>query len=80
MMTEEVIQHNANQFKNKCVILLISVKESLIVNNADWLLELKYIDFTRSRIFGQSHAYHRILKSRGKGVLPGVQLYADAEL
>lgn len=48
MMTQEVIQHNANQFKKQMRNLVdFSEGKALMVNNADWLLELKYIDFLR---------------------------------
>lgn len=48
MLTPEVIEHNVNQFAKQMEILLdFSEGKGMIVNNADWLLGLKYIEFLR---------------------------------
>lgn len=48
MLTPEVIEHNVKQFAKQMEILLdFSEGKGMIVNNADWLLDLKYIDFLR---------------------------------
>lgn len=48
MLTREVIEHNANQFKKQMQNLVdFSDGKALMLNNGDWLLELKYIDFLR---------------------------------
>ena len=60
MMTQEVIQHNANQFKKQMRNLVdFSEGKALMVNNADWLLELKYIDFLRE--IGAHFSVNRML-------------------
>lgn len=48
MLTKEEIEHNANQFKKQMRNLVdFSDNKALMINNGDWLLELKYIDFLR---------------------------------
>lgn len=48
MMTIETIQHNVNRFKEQMSILIdFSDDKALLVDNANWLLELNYIDFLR---------------------------------
>lgn len=48
MMTEEIIQHNCDCFKEQMSRFIdFSEGKALMVNNADWLLELNYIDFLR---------------------------------
>jgi len=48
MMTKEIIAHNVSRFKAQ-LSKFISFKEdaAIMVNNADWLLNLNYIDFLR---------------------------------
>jgi tyrosyl-tRNA synthetase len=48
MLTPEEIQHNAQRFKEQMSSFIdFSEGKALMINNADWLLELKYIDFLR---------------------------------
>jgi len=46
MMTPEIIQHNCDCFKKQMSRFIdFSEGKALMVNNAEWLLELNYIDF-----------------------------------
>ena len=46
MITQEVIQHNADNFKKQMSkIIDFSDGKAIMVNNADWLLKLNYVDF-----------------------------------
>lgn len=48
MLTQEEIQHNADIFKKQMSKFVdFSNDKAIMVNNADWLLPLKYIDFLR---------------------------------
>ena len=49
MMTTEIIQHNCERFKKQLSTLIdfSSDDKAVMVNNADWLLDLNYIDFLR---------------------------------
>lgn len=48
MMTKEVISHNVNCFKTQLQKFISFENDAaLMVNNADWLLNLNYIDFLR---------------------------------
>ena len=48
MMTEEVINHNCECFKKQLSkVVDFSDGKALMVNNADWLLNLNYIEFLR---------------------------------
>ncbi len=48
MMTKEIIDHNSNCFKKQLSCLVdFSDDKALMVNNADWLLELNYVEFLR---------------------------------
>ena len=48
MMTPEQIQHNCDKFKEQMSRFIdFSEGKALMVNNADWLLDLNYIDFLR---------------------------------
>ncbi len=48
MMTSETIEHNCNQFKKQLGMLIdFSDDKAIMVNNADWLLNLNYIEFLR---------------------------------
>ena len=48
MMTKETIDHNANCFKSQLSKLVdFSEGKALMVNNADWLLDLNYVEFLR---------------------------------
>ncbi len=48
MLTPEEIQHNAENFRKQMSSFIdFSNDRALIINNADWLLDLKYVDFLR---------------------------------
>lgn len=48
MLTREEIQYNAEQFKKQMSKLIdFSDGKAIMVNNGDWLLELKYVEFLR---------------------------------
>ena len=48
MMTEETINHNCECFKQQLAkVVDFSDGKALMVNNADWLLKLNYVDFLR---------------------------------
>ena len=47
IMTREEIEHNANCFKEQ-LKNIIDFDNAIIVNNADWLLKLNYVDFIRT--------------------------------
>ena len=48
MMTKETIQHNIDCFKKQMSRFIdFSEGKALMVNNADWLLDLNYIEFLR---------------------------------
>lgn len=49
MMTQEIIQHNADMFKKQMSNFIdFGEGKALMLNNADWLLKLNYIDFLRN--------------------------------
>lgn len=48
MLTQEQIQHNADEFKKQMSKFIdFGEGKALIVNNADWLLKLNYLEFLR---------------------------------
>ncbi len=48
MMTPEIINHNCEQFKKQLGMLIdFSDDKAVMVNNADWLLDLNYVEFLR---------------------------------
>ena len=48
MLTKETINYNVNQFKKQFQGMIdFSEGKALMVNNADWLLDLNYIEFLR---------------------------------
>ncbi len=48
MMTPEIIEHNCECFKKQLSSVIdFSDGKALMVNNADWLLKLNYVDFLR---------------------------------
>ena len=48
MMTQETIQHNCDCFKKQMSRFIdFSDGKALMVNNADWLMNLNYVDFLR---------------------------------
>ncbi|TDT60969.1 tyrosine--tRNA ligase [Fonticella tunisiensis] len=48
MLTREEIEHNARSFKKQMEKLIdFSDGKAIMVNNADWLLNLNYVDFLR---------------------------------
>lgn len=85
MMTRETIDHNVAKFKEQLSRFIdFSDGKALMVNNADWLLELKFVEFMRD--IGVHFSVNRMLtfecfKQNGAGsLLLRVQLYVDAEL
>ena len=62
MMTVEMIQHNCDCFKKQMSRFIdFSEGKALMVNNADWLLELNYIDFLRE--IGPHFSVNRMLSA-----------------
>jgi len=62
MMTTETIQHNCDCFKKQMSKFIdFSEGKALMVNNADWLLELNYIDFLRE--FGACFSVNNMLRA-----------------
>lgn len=60
MMTTETIQHNCDCFKKQMSKFIdFSEGKALMVNNADWLLELNYIDLLRE--VGSHFSVNRML-------------------
>ena len=61
MMTREVIDHNVECFKKQMSRFLSFEGENgaIIVNNADWLLNLKFVDFMRD--IGSQFSVNRML-------------------
>ena len=48
MMTLETIQHNANRFQQQLSKFIdFDNDKAIIANNADWLLDINYVDFLR---------------------------------
>ena len=48
MMTPETIQHNCDCFKEQMSKFIdFSEGKAMMVNNADWLLELNYVELLR---------------------------------
>ena len=45
MFTKEQIQHNVDSIKTNGEIYRFSDDKAILVNNADWLLNLNYVDF-----------------------------------
>ena len=86
MLTKEDIDHNAACFKRQMERFIdFSEGKALMLNNADWLLKLNYIELLREvgrLLLGQQYAARRVLQAAdGKGpVLPRVQLHDHAEL
>lgn len=60
VMTPETIQHNVNSFRKQMSILVdFSEGKGLVVDNADWLLNLNYIEFLRD--IGSHFSVNRML-------------------
>ncbi len=48
MMTREIVEHNVNRFKEQISKFIdFSDDKALMVDNADWLLDLNYVEFLR---------------------------------
>ena len=86
MMTPETIQHNCDCFKKQMERFIeFGEGKAQMVNNADWLLKLNYIELLRevgACFSREQHASGQVLRAAdGEGtVLPGVQLYDHAVL
>lgn len=62
MMTTEIIQHNCDCFKKQMSRFIdFSEGKALMVNNADWLLGLNYIEFIRD--IGPHFSVNRMLSA-----------------
>lgn len=60
MMTVDIIDHNVERFKAQMSRFLdFSEGQALVVNNADWLRDLKYVDFLRE--IGSQFSVNRML-------------------
>jgi len=73
MMTKETIAHNVDCFKKQMSRFIdFSEEKALMVNNADWLLDLNYVELLRD--VGPHFSVNRMLQAAyGAGVkLPGV--------
>lgn len=62
MLDSETIEYNANQFKKQMSRLIdFSDGKAIMVNNGDWLKDLKYIDFIRE--IGVHFSVNRMLSA-----------------
>ena len=86
MLTKEDIDHNAECFKRQMERFIeFGDGKAMMLNNADWLLNLNYIELLREvgrLLQREQHAACRVLQAaHGEGpVLPRVQLHDHAEL
>ena len=82
MMTPETIQHNCDCFKEQMSRFIdFSEGKALMVNNADWLMDLNYSEVLRE--VGPHFSVNRRMLQTAHGKrfeLPGIQLYDYAEL
>ena len=64
MMTPEVIQHNCDCFKKQMSRFIeFGEDKALMVNNADWLMNLNYIEFIRD--IGACFSVNNMLRAKG---------------
>lgn len=62
VLTPEIIQHNCDRFKEQMSHFIdFSEGKALMVNNADWLLDLNYVDFLRD--VGPHFSVNRMLSA-----------------
>ena len=62
MMTKETIEHNCECFKKQMSRFIdFSDRKALMVNNADWLMDLNYIEFIRD--IGAHFSVNRMLSA-----------------
>ena len=62
MLTKEDIQHKCECFKKQMSKFIdFSDGKALVVNNADWLLDLNYVDMLRD--VGPHFSFNRMLNS-----------------
>ncbi|HCS75966.1 MAG TPA: tyrosine--tRNA ligase, partial [Clostridiales bacterium] len=62
MMTRETVEHNGRAFKKQLSRFLdFSEGKAIMANNADWLLELNYVDFLRE--IGVHFSVNRMLSA-----------------
>ncbi len=60
MLTQEQIEHNGERFKSQVSNMLdFSEDKALMVNNADWLMDLEYVPFLRE--VGRHFSVNRML-------------------
>ena len=81
MLTREEIDHNAECFKRQMERFIeFGEGKAMMLNNADWLLNLNYVELLRE--VGACFSVNNMLRAEyGKrSFLPGVQLHDYAEL
>ena len=62
MMTFETIKHNSDRFKEQMSKFIdFSEGKAIMVNNADWLMELNYVEFLRE--FGSCFSVNNMLRA-----------------
>ncbi len=63
MMTPETIEHNCECFKKQLSSVIdFSENKAIMVNNADWLLKLNYVDFLRD--IGTCFSVNEMLRAK----------------
>ncbi len=86
MLTREEIDHNAECFKRQMERFIeFGEGKAMMLNNADWLLNLNYVELLRE--VGACFSVNNMLRAEcykqrmeKRSFLPGVQLYDYAEL
>ncbi len=62
MLTRDQVKYNAEQYlKQVAPILTLDGEQGILVDNADWLLELRYVDFLRE--IGKHFSVNRMLSA-----------------
>ncbi len=81
-LTDDIIEHNCNQFKKQIARFIdFENDRAIMVNNGDWLRKLNYIDLLRE--VGPHFTVNRMLAAECYGKrfnVFGVQLYGHAGL
>ena len=76
MMTMETIQHNIDCFKKQMERFIdFSDGKALMVNNADWLMNLNYVEVLRD--VGPHFSVNRMLSARVLQTAYGTWTYAS---
>ena len=67
VMTRETVQHNVDRFREQMGILVdFSEGKGMVVDNAEWLMDLNYIEFLRD--VGSYFSVNRMLRPEWKKV------------